>query len=239
MSVDLPGHGLSSHRPLGTCYYFTDFLTDIRRVIDYLGWKEFTILGHCMGAAIALCYAPMYPNEVNKVIAIDRIRPLIRPFDNVENGIKYMEKLFTYEKRAIKPPRFYSMEEAVHMVSNTFGGAIHPKSAEVLLQRGARVNHEGKFEITRDSRLKLHQLIMIHPEQLDVFARNLKCHVLMFEASDGYMYDEDNREQLEENLRIYKRVAKSFEMVHVEGTHYVHLNNPERVAPHIRRFLNI
>ena len=37
-------------------------------------------------------------------------------------------------------------------------------------------------------------------------------------------------------LDIYRTNPK-FDMVTVPGSHHVHLNNPERVAPHINQFI--
>ena len=34
VAIDLPGHGLSSHRPPGTNDVFINYLTDIRRGVD-------------------------------------------------------------------------------------------------------------------------------------------------------------------------------------------------------------
>lgn len=34
VAVDLPGHGLSSHRPPGVLYSFPYYVMDVRRVID-------------------------------------------------------------------------------------------------------------------------------------------------------------------------------------------------------------
>lgn len=34
VSVDLVGHGLSSHRPPGTFYAFLDYVADVHRVVD-------------------------------------------------------------------------------------------------------------------------------------------------------------------------------------------------------------
>lgn len=36
MAVDLAGHGLSSHRPPGDLYSFTDYVADVRRVVEGL-----------------------------------------------------------------------------------------------------------------------------------------------------------------------------------------------------------
>lgn len=34
MSMDLVGHGLSSHRPPGAFYSFLDYVADVHRVVD-------------------------------------------------------------------------------------------------------------------------------------------------------------------------------------------------------------
>ena len=34
VAIDLPGHGLSSHRPPGTNQIFVNYLADIRRVVE-------------------------------------------------------------------------------------------------------------------------------------------------------------------------------------------------------------
>ena len=34
MALDMPGHGLSSHRPPGVNYHFVDYVTDVKRVVD-------------------------------------------------------------------------------------------------------------------------------------------------------------------------------------------------------------
>ena len=50
VAVDLPGHGLSSHRPqsLAFGYSFFDYASTMAAAVDALGWRELSILGHSM-----------------------------------------------------------------------------------------------------------------------------------------------------------------------------------------------
>lgn len=239
--IDLPGHGLSSYRPPGTFYTYPDRIIDLRRVVDYLGWKNYSLIGHSMGGAVAMAYAAFFSSEVDKVISLDRIRALVQPFDDLNSGIVNVSKLFDYEKRVGMQPPSYSKEEAVSRMVNALSGSCSPKSAEILLQRGARVTDGGTLVFTRDPRLKLSPIIDLHSDQMDVLAGNLKCHLLLIEAKDGIMYKNilEGLEKVEKAVNIYRSVAKSFKIVQVEGTHHVHLNNPERIAMHIKRFLNL
>ena len=34
MAVDLAGHGLSSHRPLGDFYFFPAYVADVRQIVE-------------------------------------------------------------------------------------------------------------------------------------------------------------------------------------------------------------
>lgn len=52
-------------------------------------------------------------------------------------------------------------------------------------------------------------------------------------ASDSPNYESE--ELVNKALDIYRSNPK-FEMVTVDGSHHVHLNNPERVAPRISQF---
>ena len=41
LSIDLPGHGHSDHRPSGSSYYFIDMVMDVIEVADVLGLESF------------------------------------------------------------------------------------------------------------------------------------------------------------------------------------------------------
>ncbi|XP_049901428.1 serine hydrolase-like protein isoform X1 [Epinephelus moara] len=53
VAVDLAGHGLSSHLPLGVLYGVTTHMVHVRRIVEGLQWKKFSIMGHSMGGNIA------------------------------------------------------------------------------------------------------------------------------------------------------------------------------------------
>ena len=53
ISIDLPGHGFSQHRPVGSAYHFSDLIIDIIEVIDVLCLEKVSLLGHSMGAGVA------------------------------------------------------------------------------------------------------------------------------------------------------------------------------------------
>lgn len=40
ISIDFPGHGLSSPKPLGASSQFLDLVLVIERIVQHFGWKE-------------------------------------------------------------------------------------------------------------------------------------------------------------------------------------------------------
>lgn len=50
VALDFSGHGDSSHKPPGCHYNPLEYVIDVRRAVDHLGWDQFTLIGHSMPA---------------------------------------------------------------------------------------------------------------------------------------------------------------------------------------------
>jgi pimeloyl-ACP methyl ester carboxylesterase len=91
VGVDRPGYGLSTYRQRRS---LQDFNGDITFLADYLGYKQFAILGWSGGGAFALAYLAQHPERVTRAVIADS--PCL-PFD-VSNAhdfpfSKYVMKL--------------------------------------------------------------------------------------------------------------------------------------------------
>ena len=78
VAVDLPGHGLSEHAPKGCSYHFFDWPADVLAITKALGWFEFDLMGHSMGAGIASLTPALAGGSVKRLILIEGIGPLSR-----------------------------------------------------------------------------------------------------------------------------------------------------------------
>ncbi|GAB6019094.1 Serine hydrolase-like protein 2 [Chamberlinius hualienensis] len=233
VAIDLPGHGLSSHIPIGMLRSHFDYVVDIHRVIRFLGWKSFSFLAHSMGAAIALTYSGMYPSEVNRFVAVEAVHPEIPNPKTVERSLDGVKQLFDFEEKLKRKPRVYSKDEALTVMQNAFGNSMTKKSCETLFIRGVTEVEEGKYTFNRDLRLKIFYIPPLSSSTLNLFTENVKCDCLFIKAKDGFKINCVT----DETLNILKKNAKSCEIVKVDGNHHVHLNNPERVADVINKFL--
>jgi len=71
---DLRGHGESDWVSDGD-YGVMDHVFDLASLVDHLGWDRFTLIGHSLGGNITLRYAGLYPEQIDKLVAIEGLGP--------------------------------------------------------------------------------------------------------------------------------------------------------------------
>lgn len=69
IAVDRPGHGFSL-RPRGRAGDLWDQAARIRDAVRHLGLQRPVIVGHSFGAAVALAYGMLHPEEIAGVVAV-------------------------------------------------------------------------------------------------------------------------------------------------------------------------
>lgn len=238
VAADLPGHGLSSHKPRGAFYHLTEYVADIQRIINHLQWQKFSIVGHSMGGGISVGYTSCFPDNVHKLLILDSITPAIYPADEFPNRLtKGVNELLSVEEKMNQPPRTLNMNDVITLVVESLNESVAKESAKILLKRGTTVmpNRSGVI-LNRDPRLKVTSISGLSAEFWHSLVSNIQCDVLIIIASRGLAYKLAKREIVEKTLDIYKNKAKSFKLVNVDGTHHVHLNDPQIVAPYVNEF---
>lgn len=74
-------------------YIFWDGLAILRRIVRHFNWRRISIIGHSLGAAIGFLYAASYPNDVEMLISIDTVAPvIIDPKEVVTNAGSNIDK---------------------------------------------------------------------------------------------------------------------------------------------------
>ncbi|KAG8235445.1 hypothetical protein J437_LFUL015793 [Ladona fulva] len=238
LAIDLPGHGRSSHFPCGQNYFlYWDGLMVVRRIVKHFKWNKISIIGHSLGGGIGFLYAGSYPDEIDHLVCIDIAGPVIADDKKrVPNTRVIIDKLLGYEKSLDKVFPAYTYEEAADLVMNAYQGSLTRESCEILMKRGLEKSQDGKgFHFSRDVRLKFAGLGYLHKELIMEYAANIRCKVLNIKGKPGMVFDKE--EFYREVLEKLKDSAQHFEFHEVPGTHHLHLNNPENVAPIILKFL--
>lgn len=238
LAIDLPGHGKSSHYPAGMSYYlFWDGITLIRRIVKHHKWSNITLLGHSLGGALSFMYAACFPDEVSKLISIDIAGPTVRDQNMLASKTgDCIDKFLAYETLPeSKMPR-YDYDEMISLVLDAYQGSVDLESVKILMKRGMAPSPCGRgFHFSRDLRLKVSMMGMFSEEQVLIYASQIRCEVLNIRGKPGMSFGDPN---------VYQKVidkirenAKRVVYEEVEGTHHLHLVNPERIYKIISEFL--
>ncbi|XP_021919934.1 probable serine hydrolase isoform X2 [Zootermopsis nevadensis] len=236
LAVDLMGHGLSSFFPAIGAHHFIDAVILLRRIVDHFKWTKFSVVGHSYGSTVAFVYSALYPDDVDAYVSIDCARSLMlvqeeNLLDNIRNCL---DRTLAIEKRLASDPPKYTYEELLELVYAGSRKSPTRDSCGVLLQRGIKESSQGErmYFLSRDPRLKP-WIGALTEDFILACAPRIKCRVLNIRGSVGFLHG-DKREEV--YLRTLDLMQRS-EFYDVDGSHHLHLNNPENVAPLINKFL--
>jgi pimeloyl-ACP methyl ester carboxylesterase len=95
VALDLPGHGFSAHKSLdGPLQLISEYSYYVSESLEFLNWLEepnnnsVTIIGHSMGAAIAMIYAAAFPEQCSRIVLLEGAGPLARNPDDISRHIR-------------------------------------------------------------------------------------------------------------------------------------------------------
>jgi pimeloyl-ACP methyl ester carboxylesterase len=102
VAVDLRGHGRSDP-PSDRRYLIEAQAADVDAVVDALGLERFALVGHSLGAGVALAYAAAHPARVTHLLVADPIgdgtqtpEAEVRPFLEALDSPAYAETIEGY-----------------------------------------------------------------------------------------------------------------------------------------------
>ncbi|XP_025197759.1 probable serine hydrolase isoform X3 [Melanaphis sacchari] len=237
LCIDLPGHGRSSHIPSGLPYYiFWDGLAILRRIIKHYNWRKVSIIGHSLGAAIGFLYAASFPDDTEMLISIDTVAPVIfDPSEIVKNTGPNIDKLIHYDSLGVDKMPSYKYSEMIDLVVDGHHGTLTRKSCEILMRRGMYRVKDNKYLFSRDIRLKVAWMGLPSLDVVIAFAGQITCRYMNIKAKPYRSLD--NWPVYSQVLEIIKMNAKDFVFKEYDGTHHLHLNNPECLASDVATFI--
>ncbi len=232
VAPDLPGHGRSAHLPPGADYSFAGALHAVLDIADALGWDEFALLGHSMGAGIASLVAAGSPARVRRLVAIEALGALA---EAPENTVRRLRDAVA-ATRALPGKRLRLFPDPApaiqaRMRANGLGEA----AARLLVERGLRPAHPGQepggWQWSSDPRLTLPTMVRMTEAQIRDLVAGIECPVRVVYADPPQPY-------LPEPLRSERTaLLPQGEQVVIGGGHHLHMEDPAAVAAAIGDFL--
>ena len=232
VAIDLPGHGRSAHLPPGADYSFPGAIASVLDVADALGWERFALLGHSMGAGIASLVAAACPQRVERLVAVEALGALA---DAAEHTVRRMREAVAAE-RATHGKRlrvFPDVDTAVRtrmQASRVPGSGLDATLVRLLVERGLMAV-EGGFAWSSDRKLTLPSFTRMTEPQVEALVAGIECPTLAIFADPAQPYLADDVRRRRAGL------LPRGELRVLPGGHHLHMDQPERIAAEVVRFL--
>lgn len=227
VAIDFPGHGRSDHLPDGCWYHHIDSIDEVLVILDALGWSSATLLAHSMGAACASLVAATRPDRIEALWLIEALGPLSTEADQ---SLALLRR--AHAQRAERGSRglrtFATLADAVAARQKGVSG-LTSAAAMTLIERGTRAL-PGGWQWSSDPRLTLASPQRATQAQAVAWLRGIECPTLLILAVPAATFLP--------SAMIAERAAAVVDItvLHLPGSHHLHLEDPEPVAAAIAAF---
>ncbi len=181
MAMDLRGRGLSDKPPGG--YSVEQHAKDIRELLDDLKISRAVLMGHSLGAFIALAFGALYPERVQALVLMDGGGKLTdsqraKVFAGIRPSLERLGKVFP------------SFEEYVEVMKKT--PFLQPWVPELDTYFSYEIEEVESGVRSRVNPLHIEEEVR-NLQALDVskFYPRVHCPVLILRATEGMLADDD------------------------------------------------
>ena len=263
VALDLPGHGKSSHKssdaPPQLISEYAFYIYEAIHQLNQGKNKKVILVGHSMGAAIALLFTSAFSDLIQSVILLDGAGPLSKQVSSLPKSIQsavlsrsknnrtlYPSTSGQQQQQQQKKKRIYkSLEDAIAVrikSAQLLPGKQYMsyQTAQALVQRATTSVQDdgdgGGVFFHHDVRLNWPSVQYLTPEQVDVIYETIassSCPVCLLRAQDGWPISESLQMAIQTKL-------KPTYFQKLPGSHYFH-SDPDTVPAvlsEIKQFLS-
>ena len=214
ISIDLSGHGLSSHRSADANYHIWDDIPQLVAVIDQLSVNEAHIVGHSRGAAVAGMLAVALDKRCLSLTMLDGM--ISRSFENDNGAELFRTSLAERKKYMALPPRIFESVEQFIDSRSRYG--FTRKNSQVLLPRALRRVDEG-WLLLSDPKLFGSSTLKMSEETSDSLYRAMNFPVAAITGDTGFFTSEEAQQRMTDIANF----APNFRQLTVSGPHHFHI----------------
>ncbi|MEX1665798.1 alpha/beta fold hydrolase [Zhongshania arctica] len=227
LALDLPGHGLSDHKPPSGDYAIWDDLRCIVSVADQMGWQEFSLLGHSRGAIIAALLSAATPERIRHLICLDGLLPPPETATNFPAQMAKYLKDYTQTSRSRGDKGHADFDAAV--TARCKATSMAPVAAALIVARGSVQADDGRYYWRSDKRLKLASPVKLSLEQLQAAIDAIAAPAMLILAKQGFG---------EWLATLPVNIGSRFSVREIDGHHHCHMEGQSsQIAAWIMEFL--
>ncbi|HYV57146.1 MAG TPA: alpha/beta hydrolase [Candidatus Nitrosopolaris sp.] len=231
VAPDLRGHGDSAWA-IGSTYSMIDYVLDVAALLKTLERFPITIIAHSLGASVALQYAGIYPDRVERLVAIEGLGPplgLTKPISPTARMLHWVREMQALAHR--HPHRYASLEEAVSRMLEA-NPHLTPAQARHLTVYGVIRAEDGKYAWKFDNFVRAVSPYLFNLDEAREIWSHITCPVLLVRGSESWASDPeaDGRASAFRQARI----------LNIQGAgHWVHHDRLAEFLRGVREFLRI
>ena len=227
LALDLPGHGLSDHKPASGSYAIWDDLRFVLAVAEQMAWPKFALVGHSRGAIMASLLAGAMPDRVSHLICVDGLVPW--PEDPERFPAQLSRYLTDFAQPSGGDKGHQSLLEAI--AARQRATPMSAQAARLIVERGSYSDDRGRVFWRSDRRLKLASPVKLSLAQLQANMTAIRAPRLLIIADNGFG-------RWLPNLPV--DLLAQFGIHHIEGEHHCHMDDQAvQIAGSIKEFLDL
>ena len=219
-ALEMPGHGLSDHRPDSTSYHLLENIVDVLAFIDEVATEGETVslIGHSLGGIVCALLAAAAPKRVDKLLLLDSLGPFT---DEASNVLPQLRKaiakasIFKSSKMTVYPNKEMACRVRMQGV-----GKVNKEAASLLVERGLK-SVEGGYSWTSDPRLLEPSLMRFSEAQVEAIFSGIECPIRLVCGDKGYFSSYEN---LKHRFAYLQKENEELDRHVVSGGHHFHMD---------------
>lgn len=234
IAIDWPGHGNSSHRSLDAHYHFIDWVYDLLQLFEVNQWQQVDIVAHSMGGMVASAFAAAFPEKVKSLTLLDSIGFISSTAEQTTQQLRdgmlsrFKGSALYNKQGGAKQKRYHaSIDSAIK--ARVSVSDLQFDHAKLIVERGL-IKEVGGYRWRSDARLRNTSPYRLTLKQAQQFIRDINCPVQLIYGSDGI-------DMVSSGMKTFGDLFQNFSKVELKGGHHVHMEQPEKAAELIKKFL--
>lgn len=206
IAPDLRGHG-DSQWMVGGAYSIVDFIYDIQQLVRQTQIDSMRVIGHSLGAIVALLYSGNYPEKVNRLIAVEGMGIMLNQWRMATNQMHehirgWVEDVHRLSGR--QPRRYTTLEEAIQRLQN-LNPHLSAERARHLTIHGSIQNEDGTFSWKFDNYFRVLAPITLSYEETKQLCARISCPTLLVHGQDSWVLhpSQDERVKTMQDVKVH------------------------------------
>jgi pimeloyl-ACP methyl ester carboxylesterase len=191
IAPDLRGHG-DSEWSKSANYSMAAHLYDLAQLIHQLKLAPVTIVGHSLGGAITVRYAGIYPENVQRLVAIEGLgrSPRAQAEVAAQSMAERMRAWIELQRAAAgrQPRRYGSIEEALARMQQQ-NKHLSAEQARHLTQHGVNQNEDGTFTWKFDNFVRVWLPYDMPQADIEALWAGVRCPALLVYGRESWASD--------------------------------------------------